>query len=151
MKGLIGIGTFIFFSMISPVRANSSPESGNGGLTVIVKGITQLKGVVSIGLFFGADEFNGLKPNTRYRGKRVPASGESVEADFSGLQPGEYAVAIYQDENNNGKLDKNLLGMPKEKYGFSNNASGSFGPPTFDDAKVRLEDDRPVKIEVENK
>ena len=51
---------------------------------------------------------------------------------------GEYGVAIYQDENGNGKHDKNALGVPKEPYGFSNNARGRFGPAKWKDAKFSV-------------
>ena len=50
------------------------------------------------------------------------------------LPPGRYAVAAYVDDNRNGMQDKNLLGVPKEKYGFSNDVRGTFGPPDFAEA-----------------
>jgi uncharacterized protein (DUF2141 family) len=58
--------------------------------------------------------------------------GQAV-CDFSGIAPGTYAVSVFHDENSNGKLDKNFVGMPKEGVGVSNNAAGHFGPPKFDD------------------
>ncbi len=51
---------------------------------------------------------------------------------------GEYAIAVVHDENDNGALDTNFLGMPKEGVGVSNNAKGFFGPPSYDDSKFRL-------------
>jgi uncharacterized protein (DUF2141 family) len=57
---------------------------------------------------------------------------------FSGLKPGRYAVAVYHDENNNGELDANLMGIPTEGYGFSQEAKGTMGPPTFEAAAVDL-------------
>jgi uncharacterized protein (DUF2141 family) len=48
-------------------------------------------------------------------------------------RPGTYAVSVFHDENSNGKLDRNILRMPKEGVGVSNNAAGHFGPPKFDD------------------
>jgi len=48
------------------------------------------------------------------------------------LPPGRYAIALYQDSNGNDQLDKNLIGMPTEPYGFSNDASAPFGPPDFE-------------------
>ena len=48
------------------------------------------------------------------------------------LKPGKYAFKYFHDENNNEKLNTNFMGIPKEGYGFSNNAKGSFGPPSFD-------------------
>lgn len=59
---------------------------------------------------------------------------------FSGLNPGQYAVAVYHDENDNGELDANLLGIPSEGYGFSQEAKGSMGPPAFEAAAVELSD-----------
>jgi uncharacterized protein (DUF2141 family) len=50
---------------------------------------------------------------------------------FSNLEPGRYAAIAFHDENNNGKLDENFLGVPTEPYGFSNNVQGFLGPPRF--------------------
>jgi uncharacterized protein (DUF2141 family) len=51
---------------------------------------------------------------------------------FHNLPPGKYAVRMYHDENNNGKMDANMMGIPTEKYGFSNNVTGIMGtPPEF--------------------
>lgn len=47
------------------------------------------------------------------------------------LNPGKYAFRYFHDENKNKKLDTNLLGIPREGFGFSNNAKGKFGPPSF--------------------
>jgi uncharacterized protein (DUF2141 family)/cytochrome c-type biogenesis protein CcmH/NrfG len=55
-----------------------------------------------------------------------------------GLPPGPYALAVYHDRNNNGKLDSNRLGMPFEPYAFSNNARGIMGPPSFGDARFKV-------------
>jgi uncharacterized protein (DUF2141 family) len=56
----------------------------------------------------------------------------TAEADFTGLPPGKYAMVCYHDENNNGKFDENMLGMPKEGYCFSNNIKPKFSAPNFD-------------------
>jgi uncharacterized protein (DUF2141 family) len=54
---------------------------------------------------------------------------------FEGVRPGVYGISAYHDENANGKLDTNVLGMPTEDYGASRDARGTFGPPRFEDAK----------------
>lgn len=54
---------------------------------------------------------------------------------FENLDFGTYAIAIYHDENDNGKLDTNFIGIPKEGMGASNNAKAKLGPPKFEDAK----------------
>ena len=51
------------------------------------------------------------------------------------VAPGDYAVSVFHDENSNGKLDRNFMGMPKEGVGKSNDAAGHFGPPKYDDAR----------------
>jgi uncharacterized protein (DUF2141 family) len=73
-----------------------------------------------------------------YRNAVGEATGERVTVTFSDLPPGKYAVAAYVDSNNNGKQDKNGLGMPTEIFGFSNNARGTFGPPDFAKAAFDL-------------
>ena len=51
---------------------------------------------------------------------------------------GEYAIALWHDENNDGKLNKNWLGMPTEGYGFSNNVFGAFGPPDYEECTFKI-------------
>ncbi len=48
------------------------------------------------------------------------------------LKPGKYAFKFFHDENNDEEINTNFMGIPKEGYGFSNNAKGTFGPPSFD-------------------
>lgn len=72
-------------------------------------------------------------------GAREPARAGRVTLSFDDLESGEYAVMLYHDENGNGELDKNLLGLPLEGFGFSNAAKASFGPPKFGDMKVVVE------------
>ena len=64
----------------------------------------------------------------------VTATGDSVTVIIPDVPPGKYAVAAYADSNQNGKQDKNFLGVPTEKYGFSNDARAMFGPPDYSEA-----------------
>jgi uncharacterized protein (DUF2141 family) len=50
--------------------------------------------------------------------------------------------------NDNGKLDKNFIGIPKEPYGFSNDKAGSFGPPDFEDILVEVNEDTTISIKI---
>ena len=54
------------------------------------------------------------------------------------LPTGTYAIGIFHDVNLNNKMDNNFFGIPKEQYGFSNNARALFGPPNFEDASFAL-------------
>ncbi|MFK8043446.1 DUF2141 domain-containing protein [Congregibacter sp.] len=72
---------------------------------------------------------------------------DSVRITLHDLVPGRYAIKLFHDANSNGELDTNLIGMPTEGYGFSNNA-GRMGPPSFDDAAVDLKNDTAIEIKV---
>lgn len=78
---------------------------------------------------------------------RQRVDGDSVRFTVHDLKPGRYAVKIFHDENGNGALDTNVIGIPKEGYGFSNNG-GRFGQPSFDDAAVAVDDAVSIDIEV---
>jgi len=69
---------------------------------------------------------------------------------LSNLKPGRYAVRYYHDENNNQKLDTNLLGIPTEGYGFSNDAYGTFGPKSFDQWLVDVQHDTRIVLKTKN-
>jgi uncharacterized protein (DUF2141 family) len=60
---------------------------------------------------------------------------------FPSVASGTYAVALFHDENGDGKLDKNLIGLPAEGVGVSNNKFRSFGPPRWEDAKFAFNAD----------
>jgi uncharacterized protein (DUF2141 family) len=64
---------------------------------------------------------------------------------------GDYAISVHHDEDNNGEVNTNWIGIPNEGLGASNDAKGSFGPPSFDDAKIILNSkDKIVKINIVN-
>lgn len=109
-------------------------------LYVTVKGIKYFEGEIRVGLFANERDF----PEKVIAGKTVVAKGDSVTVAFENLSPGAYAVSVFHDRNWNGKLDFNVLGIPKEGFAFGNNAMGLFGPPSFDKAKVTI-DSTPVR------
>jgi uncharacterized protein (DUF2141 family) len=71
----------------------------------------------------------------------VPARDGETVVTIKGVPAGTWAVLAYQDENANGELDRNLIGIPSENYGFSREARGRFGPPSFDDAAMPVRDE----------
>ena len=108
--------------------------AGSIALTVHVTGVRNDKGVVRCAAFAAADGFPSKIENAVTRGQATPASGEA-SVELSGLPSDGVAVSCIHDENSNGTLDKNFLGIPKEGYGFSNGAKGKMGPPKFDAAR----------------
>lgn len=83
--------------------------------------------------------------DANYKNHRSPFIGKSVTIDnntaiieFEDLPFGEYAIKAFHDEDANNDLNTNILGIPIEDYGFSNNARGVFGPPSWENAKFEL-------------
>ena len=115
-------------------------------LEVLVEGIPNTKGTLFIGLFNSSATF----PNygKQYKGVVGTHEGKSHVYKFKNLPKDTYALAIYHDENKNGKLDKNLFGAPTEAYGFSNNARETFSSPSFEAAKVVLDRDKKCQIRI---
>lgn len=85
------------------------------------------------------DSAEALTADKAVAAQTLPMRDGKAQLVFVGLPPGRYALKSFADENGNGKLDANLVGVPIERYGFSNDARGRMGPPTFDAAAVLLE------------
>lgn len=96
------------------------------------------KGNVMVALYKKDDKWLGKST----MGTMVAAKKEGVTVSFKDLPEGEYAVSLFVDENSNGKMDTNAIGIPIEAYGFSNDASGNFGPPSFEQAKFVVGKDK---------
>lgn len=99
------------------------------------------EGEVRLSLFRGAEAYDGGAP---LAGAARSAGAGTVTATFTGLEPGEYAIKAFHDLNGNGMLDTNLMGIPNEPFAFSNNAAGSFGPASFEQAKFEVRPGRNV-------
>lgn len=69
---------------------------------------------------------------------RVPVTGATTRCEFRSLAPGIYAVAVMHDENDNGVLDKNFLGIPTEGYGVSNNRTYAMRSPKWAESTFRV-------------
>lgn len=115
-------------------------------LEVQVDGIPNTKGTLFIGLFNSSASFPSF--GKQYKGVVVTHEGKSHVYKFKNLPKDSYALAIYHDENKNGKLDKNLVGAPTEAYGFSNNAREMFSAPSFESAKIILDRDKKCQIRI---
>ena len=107
-----------------------------GSLAVRIDGLTG-GGAVHILLFNSAKGFPDA-PQRAVKALSIPVSGTSVLARMGTLPFGTYAVSIYHDRNENGRLDRYPFGAPKEPYGFSNNARAVFSAPPFSKAAFAL-------------
>lgn len=114
----------------------SYPEKENSTqFVLIIQGIDKIEGEIRIAVF------DSEKKYTKEPIHAIVLPVDSTTMVWKQDIPfGEYAIAVYHDKNKNGKIDTNLLGIPKEDYGFSNNARGRFGPASWEDSKFKIEE-----------
>jgi len=102
-----------FFVLIATIGYISAQD-----LTVRVENADVGKGHLMIAVFNSEDNF----PHKSFSEQRIAVTDRTMAITFPDLPTGQYAVSVYQDSNDNGKLDTMIFGIPKEKYGFSNDA-----------------------------
>ena len=117
-------------------------------LRLTVDGVRSDGGEILVALYDSADGFQsaianaarrGLMPDSgRLIGTAIRANQGTQSTVFTQLAPGRYAIVVIHDENDNGRLDKDLLGVPTEGYGFGNDAEGFFSAPSFDAAAITV-------------
>jgi uncharacterized protein (DUF2141 family) len=127
----------------APPAAAEPARTESTRLTIAVSGFKNDKGQAGIAVFRSADGF----PSDRSKaavGTAVPIRQGRVQWTIPELKSGRYAVLVLHDENSNGKMDTNLLGIPTEGYGVSRDARRPFGPPLFEDAAFMVKGARQV-------
>jgi uncharacterized protein (DUF2141 family) len=122
----------------------------NQNLKITITRLHSNDGVVLVSLF---KDGNGYPddPARAYGKEKGSIVDKTATVIFKTVPAGSYAVAILHDENNNQKMDKNLLGIPKEGYGFSNNASSAFGPPSYKKASFTHSSSGPTDMQIKAK
>ena len=133
------LGSLVFVTL-------STAPALSAELRLTINGINSDNGKILIGLYDDGEGFRSAITNAAKRGLIPDAGrliGTSIRAQqgkrstvFTQLPPGRYAVIVIHDENDNGRLDENFMGLPNEGYGFGNEAQGFFGAPSFDAAAI---------------
>jgi uncharacterized protein (DUF2141 family) len=102
-------------------------------IRVEVTGLHNDKGEVLCALFSSAIDFPKKADKAVARARSGISQGHAF-CEFRSIASGTYAISVFHDENSNGKMDTNFMGIPREGVGASNDAKGRFGPPKFDAA-----------------
>jgi uncharacterized protein (DUF2141 family) len=121
-----------------PSPVETAPDTivlAESRLEVRFGGVEASRGSVVCAIF--ADESSFRTGDTPLRTAVLPVADGDVEWALE-LPPGDYAVKAYQDFDDDGQLGRNSFGVPSEPYGFSNNARGVFGPPSWSAARFEL-------------
>ena len=119
-----------------PEKKDTEADTGKGAsvpLTVIIKNLASATAPVIIGVYGTKNKFPD--PKGQLKEYKFKPKGKNLTAKIADLKFGTYALAIYQDVNSNGKINKNFIGIPTEPYGFSNNYKPKVKAPNFDDCK----------------
>jgi uncharacterized protein (DUF2141 family) len=135
MRNSLFLILFMLFSNLLSAQNSFSNTKTLQRFSLEVDKAIKGKGKLFVAVYKGADGF--LNTDKAYLLKVVPISDNISKLDLV-LEPGEYAIAVYQDVNENGKLDQSRLGLPTEHYGFSNNPKILFGPPAFNACAFRV-------------
>lgn len=101
------------------------------GIHVKVLNIRNSTGAVACALFESPGGFPTAFLHSATNIMMIKIKDSQARCDFEDIPPGKYALAVIHDENMNGKLDTNRLGIPTEGYGFSNDAKALLSAPTF--------------------
>jgi uncharacterized protein (DUF2141 family) len=142
MKKIFTIFTALFFITTSTLFAEESTQAllttKSGTITVHITDLKHLKGKLGVSLYNSKKGFPG-KHTEAYASVLKNISSTSETVVFENLPYGSYAVSAMHDENNNGKLDTNFIGIPKEGVGVSNNPKIGMGGPKFKDSVFTLD------------
>lgn len=121
------------------VTAALSAKAQAGSLSITVENIQHDSGQVMLALCQSKAAFDGEEP--AIASFMQAPNGESLTISTTALPPGEYGIRVMHDVDGDGEMGSNMLGMPTEPWAFSNNATGNFGPPTWEDIVFTIDDD----------
>ena len=111
-------------------------------LKILIKNVKGEEGMVRLALYNSDDQFM----KQEIKGIEVKSKGGEAMAVFKDIAPGTYAISVMHDANDNKELDSNFMGIPKEGFGFSNDAMGMFGPPDFKKASFEVSGEKELVI-----
>jgi|CXWL01.1.fsa_nt_gi uncharacterized protein (DUF2141 family) len=118
----------ILVALLLGAALPSAQAEGAAIVTVSVSNVRAQRGAVMAALYAESWESRPLAT------ARAAAAGDSVTLTLAAPTSGRYAVRVFHDVNGDGRLGTNLIGIPSEPTGASNNAPPRFGPPTFEGA-----------------
>ena len=117
-------------------------------LKIVIHNISPLKGKLYIALY--NDEATFMNIDSACRRDIIMVEDTTASIIFKDLDAGDYAVAVFHDINDNAILDSRKAGIPKEPFGFSNDARGKLGPPKFGQAVFSFSDGMEININMVN-
>ncbi|MDD2635702.1 MAG: DUF2141 domain-containing protein [Bacteroidales bacterium] len=131
------------FLFLSNVVCSQNPQ-----LVIKIQNIEVREGNIRIGVFNTSEKF--LKQGSTYKNYLISVKNTTESIIIDDLEKGEYAIMLYHDKNSDGKLNQNIIGIPKEPFGFSNNIKPKLSKPTFEECKFSLNSNRLIHIKLDH-
>lgn len=128
----VGLGVIVL--LCSALAAVSFKPNTNATLTLKINDVKH-SGTLYVNFCTQSEEWSA---NGKYHYKFANPTKGANTFNITNIPSGTYAVAIFQDNNGNGKLDENMFGAPKEPFAFSNNIVPKFSTPDFEDCKFQF-------------
>lgn len=145
--------TIIFFAVLFfpfDVRADESLPDQTGTLNIDIVNLKNQKGSVCVSLFGGPEGFPASAKNALLTGC-FKIKEKPMHISYDRLHFGHYAVALFHDENSDGKLNTGLFGIPTEGFGFSNNPHVGMHAPNFKDCAFLISSlQTDISIQIKN-
>ena len=139
MKGL----RFVIIFFVSTIIVQQMQAQQKCKIAITVTGIEKISGNLVISLYNNPASFP--KENKEFMTMTIPVNSRHVRAIFT-VPCGTYAIALYHDENGNGKCDMNFMGVPVEPFAFSNNVKPRIHAPSFDQCKFTTNAETKIRI-----
>ena len=135
---------FVFCSPF--ILFTSFNETKTGEINIVIPNLNKVKGKIQIGLYNTKENFP--KIGKEYKTFSIKVEAATFKYTIKNLPLGEYAIALYHDENSDGVCNSNFFGVPTEPYGFSNNIKPFLSAPSFNETKFSLAKDRVLSIKL---
>ena len=116
-------------------------------LNIKITNIKEVKGHLEIGVYNNPELFP--KVDKQYKVFYIKVTASNMNYTIKGLKHGQYALAIFHDLNSDTICNRNIMGIPTEKYGFSNNVRPFLSAPSFEDAAINLNSKKTIIIQLD--
>jgi len=136
IAALVGFSAYIITSM------NYGKE---GNIALNITNIKSTEGSIRVAIFQDEKSFKKEKPAKHITVPKSNIEDNSVSVSFY-LQPGTYGISVLDDANNNGKMDYNFIGVPKEGFGFADYFHGGLSRPKFEDFQFIIGEDEKLNM-----
>jgi uncharacterized protein (DUF2141 family) len=139
MKTISYLSILILFALQSYAQSENKVD-----LTLEFEATEYDTGSILFALFNSEDSHM----ETNYKEVSSILKDSKAKIVVENIPEGFYSFSYFHDVNGNGELDKNMLGIPKEPYGFSNGQEGNFGPPNFQESKIEIKSDTIIQLKI---